>query len=71
MVALLTTTGRNSGLPRTTPLQYELIDGVYTLAAMRGTHADWVRNAQANPRVTLRIKDQEIEGTATVSTDAA
>ena len=30
MVLLLTTTGRKSGLPRVTPLQYEDIDGLLT-----------------------------------------
>ena len=35
-VLLLTTTGRRSGMPRVTPLQYEEIDGTIYLAAARG-----------------------------------
>jgi len=57
-VLLLTTTGRKSGLPRTTPLQYEMIDGAYYLGSARGAQADWFRNLVANPRVEVRVKSQ-------------
>ena len=53
LVLLLTTTGRKSGLPRVTPLQYELIDGAYYVGAALGLKADWLRNLQADPRVRL------------------
>ena len=55
MVLLLTTTGRKSGLPRTTPLQYEEIDGAYTVGSARGAQADWFRNLQADPHVQVQI----------------
>lgn len=69
IVLLLTTTGRKSGQPRTTPLQYEQIDGAYYLGAARGLKADWVRNLQANPRVELRVGAKRVSGLAEVVTD--
>jgi len=69
IILLLTTTGRKSGLPRTTPLQYELIDGNYCLGAARGKSADWVRNIEANPKVQVRVKRLAFSGTARVSSD--
>ncbi len=69
IVLLLTTTGRKSGLPRVTPLQYEVIGGNYCLGAARGKKADWVRNIEADPRVTVRVKNRRFNGTARVSTD--
>ena len=69
IILLLTTTGRKSGLARTTPLQYELIDGKYCLGAARGKSADWVRNIEANPKVLVRVKRLNFSGTARVSSD--
>jgi len=69
IVLLLTTTGRKSGQPRITPLQYEQIDGVYYLGAARGLKADWVRNLQANPHVELRVGAKRVSGLAEVVTD--
>jgi deazaflavin-dependent oxidoreductase (nitroreductase family) len=69
VVLLLTTTGRKSGLQRVTPLQYELIDGVFYLGAALGLKADWVRNLQADPHVRLRVKNEESSGTAEVITE--
>jgi deazaflavin-dependent oxidoreductase (nitroreductase family) len=54
-VLLLTTTGRRSGLPRVTPLQYEAIDGTIYVAAARGQKADWFRNIVAHPQVEIQI----------------
>ena len=71
IILLLTTTGRKSGLPRTTPLQYECIDGNYCLGAARGLQADWVRNIQADPHVSVRVKNLRIVGQAEVITDTA
>ena len=69
IVLLLTTTGRKSGLPRITPLQYELIDGRYCLGAARGKKADWVRNIEADPKVKVRVKNLNFSGLARVSHD--
>ena len=52
---LLTTTGRKSGLPRTTPLNFITMDSAYVVAAGWGTHADWYRNLLANPEVMVQV----------------
>ncbi len=69
IVLVLTTTGRKSGLPRQTPLQYEEINGVYWVGSARGLVADWVRNIQADPSVTLQVQDRRFMGTAEIVTD--
>lgn len=69
VVLLLTTTGRKTGLARVTPLQYELIEGVYHIGAVFGLKTDWVRNIQANPDVEVRVKNQRFLATATVHTN--
>ncbi len=56
IVLLLTTTGRTSGLPRITPLQFEESGGLIYVSAARGQNADWFRNLQADPHVEVRIK---------------
>ncbi len=69
LVLLLTTTGRKSGQPRITPLQYEEIDGAVYIASARGTKADWYRNIAANAHVSVRLKSRQFEGTAEPVTD--
>jgi deazaflavin-dependent oxidoreductase (nitroreductase family) len=69
MVLLLTTTGRRSGQPRVTPLQYEELDDCYYLGSALGLQADWVRNIQANPRVELRVKNRRVQGCGRVVVD--
>ncbi len=56
LVLLLQTTGRVSGRPHNTFLQYELWDGVYTVGSARGPEADWFRNLVADPAVRVRLK---------------
>jgi deazaflavin-dependent oxidoreductase (nitroreductase family) len=68
VLLLLTTTGRKTGLARVTPLQYELIDGIYHIGAVFGVKTDWVRNIQANPRVQVCVKGETFNGRAEVST---
>ena len=69
LVLLLTTTGRKSGLPRDTPLQYEQVDGDYFIASARGTKADWFKNILADPQVHVQIKGQEFDALAEPITD--
>ncbi len=69
LILLLTTTGRKSGLPRLTALQYEEVDGAYYLGSSRGLQADWVRNLLAQPRVGVRVRSLAFEGRAEVVTD--
>jgi deazaflavin-dependent oxidoreductase (nitroreductase family) len=69
VLLLLTTTGRKTGLARVTPVQYELIDGVYHIGAVFGTKTDWVRNIQAHPVVQVQVKNECFTGSAEVITD--
>jgi hypothetical protein len=58
-------------VPRTTPLQYERVDGVIYVASARGQAADWFRNIVANPRVKVQIEDEQFETDAEPITDPA
>jgi deazaflavin-dependent oxidoreductase (nitroreductase family) len=69
LVLLLTTKGRKSGLPRTTPLQYEELDGAIYVGSARGVKADWFRNILANPCVKVRVGSLEFDATAEPVTD--
>ena len=69
VVLLLTTTGRKSGLPRVTPLQYEELDGAIYVASALGTRADWFRNILVDPCVTVRMGSRQVEGLAEPVTD--
>jgi deazaflavin-dependent oxidoreductase (nitroreductase family) len=64
---LLTTTGRRSGQPRTTPLMY-VPDGqrLLVIAANAGAAADpdWYRNLVADPHVRVEVGPQEHAATA-------
>ena len=71
LVLLLTTTGRKSGLPRQTRLQYEKEEGVIYVAAARGQRADWFRNILANSRVEVQLEGQSLRGLAEPITDPA
>lgn len=57
LILLLTTTGRKSGLPRITPLQYEFVDGRFVLGSARGLRADWVQNLMAHPQASIQVKN--------------
>ena len=69
LVLVLTTTGRKSGLPRQTPLQFELIDGVYYVGSARGVQADWYRNLVANPKVQVQVQGRRFNAAAEPVTD--
>lgn len=66
---LLTTTGRKTGLPRTTPLQYELYNHEVNVAAGSGAECDWIKNIQKNPRIHFQIKNREYSGKAELIQD--
>ena len=56
---LLTTTGRRTGAPYTTPLIYGEDNGRYIVVASRGgapEHPQWYRNLVAQPAVAVQVK---------------
>ena len=69
LILLLTTTGRKTGVPRVTPLQYEMVDGQLYIGSARGIKADWFRNILADPHVRVRLKSREFFGIAEPVTD--
>lgn len=71
IILLLTTTGRKSGQPRVTPLQYEEIEGKFYLGSARGVKSDWYRNIVADNRVEVRVKNRRFRGAAETVTDPA
>ena len=69
-VLLLTTVGRRTGKPRTTPLGYFMDDGSYVITASNAgfdTNPGWFHNLRANPHVMIEVKDQRIEAEAKVA----
>jgi deazaflavin-dependent oxidoreductase (nitroreductase family) len=68
-VLVLTTLGRKSGLQRSTPLQFEEVDGVYYVTSARGKKADWYRNLLMNPHVDVRVKDKNFHTCAELITE--
>jgi deazaflavin-dependent oxidoreductase (nitroreductase family) len=65
-VLYLTTTGHRSGQPRTIEIWFTCYQGKLYLNAERAYKAHWVTNVIHNPRVHVRIKDQECVGQARV-----
>lgn len=62
--AVLTTTGRRSGKPRTTFFRaYRDASKAY-LVSITGEHALWLKNIRANPEVTLRFRRDTLTGIA-------
>jgi deazaflavin-dependent oxidoreductase (nitroreductase family) len=60
-ILLLTTKGRKSGEPRTTPLIYENADDKYVIVASKGgapEHPGWYENLSKEPQVELQVKDE-------------
>ena len=54
-ILLLTTKGRRTGEPTTTPLIYEDADGAYVIVASRG--APWTGPAAASSSLTSRTRE--------------
>jgi len=60
-ILLLTTKGRTTGEPRTTPLIYESDGDAYVIVASKGGAPDdpgWYRNLAKDPEVELQVKDE-------------
>ena len=70
-ILLLTTTGRKSGKPRHTPLEYiyDPENDRYRVAAGWGGKTDWYRNVCANPHVTVQVGRRKFAAIAEKASD--
>lgn len=62
-ILLLTTDGRSSGEPRTTPLIHRTDGDRWVVVASKGgapQNPDWYQNLSANPDALIQVKGQEI-----------
>jgi len=67
---LLTTTGKRSGQPRTSPLVYTTDGDDIVIIASKGgapTNPDWYYNVLANPVVTIELGDEQFQAQARVT----
>jgi len=63
LILLLTTRGRSSGEPRTTPLIHRTDDGRWVVVASKGgapRNPAWFENLKADPEAEIEIKDEKI-----------
>lgn len=70
-VLLLTTRGRKTGQPRTTPLIYENAGDDYVIVASQGgapEHPGWYRNLSKDPRVDVQIEGEIFPARARTAT---
>jgi deazaflavin-dependent oxidoreductase (nitroreductase family) len=70
-ILLLTTTGRSSGEPRTTPLIYAQDGERYVIVASKGgapEHPGWYQNIEKTPEVELQVKDEVFRAHARTAT---
>jgi deazaflavin-dependent oxidoreductase (nitroreductase family) len=67
---VLKTIGWKTGQLRSTPLQYEELDGVYYVASARGTQADWYRNLIACPNVEVMVREKSFSTIAQPMTNS-
>lgn len=70
-VMLLTTTGRRSGLPRTTGVSFMPADGHFVIFSGWGVRSDWYRNVLADAEVTIKVGKRELSATAVPVADPA
>jgi deazaflavin-dependent oxidoreductase (nitroreductase family) len=69
---LLTTTGRRSGEPRTTPLIYGRRGDDYLVVASNGGSTEppgWYRNLEADPEVEIQVKDRRMKAHTRTATE--
>ncbi|MCO5221457.1 MAG: nitroreductase family deazaflavin-dependent oxidoreductase [Thermomicrobiales bacterium] len=64
--AYLTTIGRRTGEPHRIEIWFAVEDGVVYLLSGGRDRADWVRNLQANPDVSIELGTETFTGVAQV-----
>lgn len=62
----LTTTGRTTGKPHRIEIWFAREGSTVYVLAGAGRASDWVRNVEVDPRVTVRLGDDEHEAVARV-----
>jgi len=67
----LTTIGRSSGLERTIEIWFGLEGDTIYLLSGGGDSAQWVRNLEANPRVSVKLGRKTYPGRARLVEDKA
>jgi len=67
----LTTTGRKTGKPHTKPVWFVVDEGRIVVQAGKAGKADWYRNLQKNPVVTVRQGAYQFRTRATPVADSA
>lgn len=72
----ITTTGRRTGEPRRIEIVFHNVDGRIVISGMpmRDRTRAWVHNLEADPRLTLHLKQEvvaDLPGTARIVTDEA
>ncbi len=70
-ILLLTTTGRTSGEPRTTPLIHRTDGDRWIVVASKGgwpENPSWFENLVANPDATIEVKGEAVPVRATTAT---
>ena len=65
-VLYLSTVGRTTGLRREIEIWFVVCGERFYLFAETGEAAGWVKNVRRNPKVTLRIRERQIDATARV-----
>ncbi len=63
-IMVLSHTGRRSGLPRRTPVNYAIVDNDIYCAAGFGSVSDWYRNVLARPQVEVWLPEGWWQGVA-------
>ena len=69
-ILLLTTTGRKSGEPRTTPLIHRVDGDRWVIVASKGgapDHPAWFKNLEASPEATIEVQADTVPVVASVA----
>jgi len=69
-ILVLTTTGRRSGLQRSSAMIYAVDDDRYVVVGSQGgapTHPQWYLNLEADPNVTVQVKGDRFPARAHVA----
>jgi deazaflavin-dependent oxidoreductase (nitroreductase family) len=65
----IVTTGRRTGRRHEVEIWFGVLDDTMYLISGNGVDADWFRNLQADPVVTVKLDDELHQGVARVVTD--